>query len=141
MASILHQIAQNIGMDKAIAYTSGARIVQGISGVGTMFSIHISNRHRARIFILHLEVYWHCKSFLNSDLQALCNNMLPMKPPILILMKTSSTKEKNNINPSCFISQILLEVVFCFSWRSPRVSHHRWQYLFLQIWQFTVIQC
>lgn len=37
MASILHQIAQNIGMDKAIAYTSGARIVQGISGVGTMF--------------------------------------------------------------------------------------------------------
>ena len=37
MASILRRIAQGIGMDKAIAYTSGARIVQGISGVGTMF--------------------------------------------------------------------------------------------------------
>lgn len=37
MASILHRIAQGIGIDKAIAYTSGARIVQGVSGVGTMF--------------------------------------------------------------------------------------------------------
>lgn len=37
MASILHRIAQRIGMDKAIAYTSGARIIQGLSGVGTMF--------------------------------------------------------------------------------------------------------
>lgn len=36
MASILYRIAQSIGMDKAIAYTSGARIVQGVSGVGTM---------------------------------------------------------------------------------------------------------
>lgn len=37
MASILRRIAQGIGMDKAIAYTSGARIVQGVSGVGSMF--------------------------------------------------------------------------------------------------------
>ena len=99
MASILHRIAQNIGMDKAIAYTSGARIVQGISGVGTMFFLSTFLTGIEQDFILHLEVYWHCKSFLNSDLQALCNNMLPMKPPILILMKTNSTKEKNNINP------------------------------------------
>lgn len=37
MASLLRCIAQGIGIDKAIAYTSGARIVQGVSGVGTMF--------------------------------------------------------------------------------------------------------
>ena len=37
MASILRRIAQGIGIDKAIAYTSGARIVQGVSGMGTMF--------------------------------------------------------------------------------------------------------
>lgn len=37
MVSILRRIAQGIGIDKAIAYTSGARIVQGVSGVGTMF--------------------------------------------------------------------------------------------------------
>ena len=37
MGSILRRIAQRIGIDKAIAYTSGARIVQGVSGVGTMF--------------------------------------------------------------------------------------------------------
>lgn len=36
MASILYRIARSIGMDKAIAYTSGARIIQGVSGVGTM---------------------------------------------------------------------------------------------------------
>lgn len=37
MASILRQLARSIGMDKAIAYTSGARIIQGVSGIGTMF--------------------------------------------------------------------------------------------------------
>ncbi len=37
MIYILRRIAQGIGIDKAIAYTSGARIVQGVSGVGTMF--------------------------------------------------------------------------------------------------------
>ena len=47
MASILHQIAQNIGMDKAIAYTSGARIVQGISG----FNITFGSKLALQVFL------------------------------------------------------------------------------------------
>lgn len=37
MNRTLHWIAKTIGMDKAIAYTSGARVVQGVVGVGTVF--------------------------------------------------------------------------------------------------------
>ena len=32
-------VANKIGMDKAIAYSSGARVVQGVAGVGSMFFI------------------------------------------------------------------------------------------------------
>ena len=32
-------IAHKIGMDKSIAYSSGARIVQGVTGVGSIFFI------------------------------------------------------------------------------------------------------
>ncbi len=37
--SIIRSLAFKIGMDKAIAYSSGARIVQGIAGFGSMFFI------------------------------------------------------------------------------------------------------
>lgn len=37
--SFLRTIAQRMGVDKAIAYSSGARIVQGFTGVGSMFFI------------------------------------------------------------------------------------------------------
>ena len=36
---MLRRIAGAVGIDKSIAYTSGARIVQGITGVGTVFFI------------------------------------------------------------------------------------------------------
>lgn len=39
MRNILKIFAQKIGMDKSIAYSSGARIVQGVTGVGTVFFI------------------------------------------------------------------------------------------------------
>ena len=37
--NIIVKIAHKIGMDGAIAYSSGARIIQGIAGVGSMFFI------------------------------------------------------------------------------------------------------
>lgn len=39
MAQLIKTIAQKMGVDKAIAYSSGARIVQGFTGVGSMFFI------------------------------------------------------------------------------------------------------
>lgn len=35
----IKQIAQKMGVDKAIAYSSGARVIQGFTGVGSMFFI------------------------------------------------------------------------------------------------------
>ena len=35
----LRKLASKIGIDKSIAYSSGARVIQGIAGVGTMFFI------------------------------------------------------------------------------------------------------
>lgn len=37
--SFLRTIAQKMGVDKAIAYSSGARVIQGFTGVGSMFFI------------------------------------------------------------------------------------------------------
>ena len=37
--SVLKSIAQKLGLDKSIAYSSGARIVQAIAGIGNMFFI------------------------------------------------------------------------------------------------------
>lgn len=37
--NFLRTIASKIGMDKAIAYSSGARVIQGIAGVGSIFFI------------------------------------------------------------------------------------------------------
>lgn len=37
--SILRTIAQKMGVDKTIAYSSGARAIQGFTGVGSMFLI------------------------------------------------------------------------------------------------------
>ena len=37
--NIIKQIGHKIGIDKSIAYSSGARIVQGFTGVGSMFFI------------------------------------------------------------------------------------------------------
>ena len=37
--SIIRSIAKKIGMDKSIAYSSGARIVQGFTGVVSVFFI------------------------------------------------------------------------------------------------------
>lgn len=37
--NILKSIAQKMGVDKAIAYSSGARVIQGFTGVGSMFFI------------------------------------------------------------------------------------------------------
>lgn len=37
--SMIKIIAQKIGMDKSIAYSSGARIVQGFTGVASVFFI------------------------------------------------------------------------------------------------------
>lgn len=39
MNKYLLSFAQKIGMDKSIAYTSGARIIQGIAGIGSVFFI------------------------------------------------------------------------------------------------------
>lgn len=37
--SLINAIAKRIGLDKAIAYSSGARVIQGIAGVGSIFFI------------------------------------------------------------------------------------------------------
>lgn len=37
--SFIKTIAQKLGVDKAIAYSSGARVIQGFTGVGSMFFI------------------------------------------------------------------------------------------------------
>ena len=37
--SFLKSIANKLGVDKAIAYSSGARVIQGFTGVGSMFFI------------------------------------------------------------------------------------------------------
>lgn len=37
--SFLRSVAQKMGVDKAIAYSSGARVIQGFTGVGSMFFI------------------------------------------------------------------------------------------------------
>lgn len=37
--SLLKSIASKLGVDKAIAYSSGARVIQGFTGVGSMFFI------------------------------------------------------------------------------------------------------
>ena len=39
MTNIIKKIAERIGMDKAIAYSSGARIIQAFTGVATIFFI------------------------------------------------------------------------------------------------------
>ena len=141
MASILHQIAQNIGMDKAIAYTSGARIVQGISGVGTMFflSTFLTGIEQGFYFtfgsILALQV------FFELGLTGIMQQYVAHEASHLNLDENKQYQGEEQ-----YQSRLASLVKFCLkwysvSWRSPRVSHHRWQYLFLQIWQFTVIQC
>lgn len=35
----IRKIAQKMGVDKAIAYSSGARVVQAVAGVGSIFFI------------------------------------------------------------------------------------------------------
>lgn len=63
MFGILLKIARHIGIDKAIAYTSGARIIQGVSGIGTMFflSTYLTNIEQGFYFtfgsILALQVF------------------------------------------------------------------------------------
>lgn len=37
--SVLKNIGKKIGLDKSIAYSSGARVIQGVAGVGSMFFI------------------------------------------------------------------------------------------------------
>ena len=39
MKQLIKTFLQRIGMDKAIAYSSGARIVQGVAGVLTVFFV------------------------------------------------------------------------------------------------------
>jgi hypothetical protein len=39
MTVLLKSLLQKIGMDKSIAYSSGARVVQGIAGVLTVFFV------------------------------------------------------------------------------------------------------
>lgn len=64
MFEILLKISRYIGIDKAIAYTSGGRIIQGVSGIGTMFflSTYLTNIEQGFYFtfgsILALQVFF-----------------------------------------------------------------------------------
>ena len=64
MFEILLKISRYMGIDKAIAYTSGGRIIQGVSGIGTMFflSTYLTNIEQGFYFtfgsILALQVFF-----------------------------------------------------------------------------------
>lgn len=117
MASILRRIAQGIGMDKAIAYTSGARIVQGVSGVGTMFflSTFLTGVEQGFYFtfgsILALQV------FFELGLTGIMQQYVAHEASHLIL-----DENKEYQGESKYRSRLASLVRFCLKWYSVLAS-------------------
>lgn len=113
MGSILRRIAQRIGIDKAIAYTSGARIVQGVSGVGTMFflSTFLTGVEQGFYFtfgsILALQV------FFELGLTGIMQQYVAHEASHLILDNNQEYQGENK-----YRSRLASLVRFCLKWYS-----------------------
>ena len=109
--SILKNAAHRIGMDKSIAYSSGARIVQGIAGVGTVFFIgkYLSGIEQGFYFtfgsILALQV------FFELGLTGIMTQFVAHESSHLTL----NQNYKYEGNP-VYLSRLASLVSFCIKW-------------------------
>lgn len=113
MASIIRLFAHKIGIDKSIVYSSGARIVQGVAGVGTMFfiSTFLSGIEQGFYFtfgsILALQI------FFELGLTGIMTQF--------VAHEASHLKCKNNYKfygDEIYLSRLASLVKFCLKWYS-----------------------
>lgn len=109
----IKQIAQRMGVDKAIAYSSGARVIQGLTGVGSIFfiSTFLTGVEQGFFFtfgsILALQV------FFELGLTGIMNQYVAHEASHLTL-------DKNNVYQGDvkYKSRLASLVHFCVKWYS-----------------------
>lgn len=101
-------VANKIGMDKAIAYSSGARVVQGVAGVGSMFfiSAFLTGVEQGFYFtfgsILALQV------FFELGLTGIMTQYVAHEVSHLKLDKISFIRERTGISHDCLLSFVFV---------------------------------
>lgn len=107
----LINIARKIGIDKAIAYSSGARIIQGISGAGSVFFISVFLTKVEQGFYFTFGSLLGLQVFFELGLTGIMTQFVAHESSHLNL-----NTSYNYTGEAKYISRLASLVKFCFKW-------------------------